>query len=143
MLGTAQFNIVGTLTKDPEIRQYTHEDEAKQLCFFAVAVNSKAGKEKEETVDFFECVLHGKPRVEVFTKYVKKGDHIYLTGRLRHERWETEEGQKRSGVKCVVEDFVFLPNGKNGNDAMESEAAAPISKTNSMAGSKSKKGDKK
>ena len=102
--------LVGHLTRDPEIRAVndTH------VCDCGIAVNHKY-KEKEE-VSFFDIVLWGK-QAEVFAQYMVKGRPVLVEGRLKQERWENKEGEKRSKVRVVAERFVFLGAKADGEPA--------------------------
>jgi len=47
---------------------------------------------------------------------VKKGDPLYVQGRLKLDQWEDKEGQKRSKLKVIADNFQFL-KGKGGDEA--------------------------
>lgn len=105
--------LVGNLTRDPELR-YTPGGVA--VCDLSLAVNRKwksgSGEQKEE-VGFFEIVAWGKT-AEVAAQYLKKGRPVLIGGRLQQDRWETEDGQKRSKIKVVAEQIQFLGSNQDG-----------------------------
>jgi single-strand DNA-binding protein len=94
--------LAGNLTRDPELR-YTPNGTA--VAKFSIAVNRKY-KENEET-SFFDIVYFGKP-AEIIAEYMKKGRPLLVEGRLQQNRWETDDGQKRSKIEVVGENFQFL-----------------------------------
>ena len=94
--------LIGNLTRDPELR-YTPNGTA--VANFSIAVNRKY-KETDET-SFFDIVYFGKP-AEIIAEYMKKGRPILVEGRLQQRRWETDDGQKRSKVEVVGENFQFM-----------------------------------
>jgi len=98
--------LVGNLTRDPELR-YTPNGAA--VASFAIAVNRryKVDNEKREETSFFDIVFFGKP-AEIIAEYMKKGRPLLVEGRLQQRRWETDDGQKRSKVEIVGENFQFL-----------------------------------
>ena len=98
--------LMGNLTRDPELR-YTPNGSA--VASFAIAVNRryKVDNEKREETSFFDIVFFGKP-AEIIAEYMKKGRPILVEGRLQQRRWETDDGQKRSKVEVVGENFQFL-----------------------------------
>ena len=105
--------LMGNLTRDPELR-YTPNGSA--VVNFSIAVNRryKVDNEKREETSFFDIVFFGK-RAETIAEYMKKGRPLLVEGRLQQRRWETDEGQKRSKVEVVGENFQFM--GGRGQDS--------------------------
>lgn len=101
------FKVIGNgrLVKDVELKQTTS---GTRVGSFSIAVNRKYN-DKEET-SFFNCVAFGKT-AEIIAQYVKKGHRISIDGRLVQRSWE-KDGQKRSTVEIVVENFQFLESRK-------------------------------
>ena len=116
--GFSKVIIVGNITRDPELRT---TPSGTQVCGFSVAVNrnykDNSGEQKEN-VSFFDCSAWGKSG-EIIAQYAKKGSGILVSGRLEQRSWEDKEGQKRSRVEIVVEDFNFIGNreGSSGSYA--------------------------
>lgn len=121
-----EVRLIGNLTKDPESRQAG----SNTITSFAVAVNrkwtGKDGQVKEE-VSFFDCDAWGKTG-ELVMQYLKKGRQVLVLGRLQQERWEAQDGQKRSKVKIVADNIQFLgakPEGDAGAPAGEAGIGDP------------------
>ena len=113
--GFSKVIIVGNITRDPELRS---TPSGTQVCGFSVAVNRNyrdGSGEQKENVSFFDCSAWGKSG-EIIAQYAKKGSGILVSGRLEQRSWEDKEGQKRSRVEIVVEDFNFI----GGNDGSAS-----------------------
>ncbi|MCQ2571350.1 MAG: single-stranded DNA-binding protein [Candidatus Saccharibacteria bacterium] len=111
--GFSKVIIVGNITRDPELRS---TPSGTQVCSFSVAVNRNyrdGSGEQKENVSFFDCSAWGKSG-EIIAQYAKKGSGILVSGRLEQRSWEDKEGQKRSRVEIVVEDFNFI-GGVNGD----------------------------
>ncbi len=123
--GFSKVIIVGNITRDPELRT---TPSGTQVCGFSVAVNrnykDNSGEQKEN-VSFFDCSAWGKSG-EIIAQYAKKGSGILVSGRLEQRSWEDKEGQKRSRVEIVVEDFNFVggANGDGGNGGGSKSSAA-------------------
>ena len=123
--GFSKVIIVGNITRDPELRS---TPSGTQVCGFSVAVNRNyrdGSGEQKENVSFFDCSAWGKSG-ELIAQYAKKGSGILVSGRLEQRSWEDKEGQKRSRVEIVVEDFNFIGgvNGGDGGSKGASSAAA-------------------
>ena len=50
--------------------------------------------------------------VEICDKYLKKGDKVYLEGKIRTRKWQSEDGNQRYSTEIHVTEFNFL-NSKN------------------------------
>jgi len=123
--GFSKVIIVGNITRDPELRT---TPSGTQVCGFSVAVNRNYkdnSGEQRENVSFFDCSAWGKSG-EIIAQYAKKGSGILVSGRLEQRSWEDKEGQKRSRVEIVVEDFNFVggANGDGGNGGGSKSSAA-------------------
>lgn len=92
--------IVGTLTRDPELR-FTPGGAA--ICQFALAVNRKwkQNGEDKESVSFFDVKAWGSLGENAAASLVK-GNRAIVTGRLEQESWE-KDGEKRSKVVLVAD----------------------------------------
>ncbi|MCL1839860.1 single-stranded DNA-binding protein [Candidatus Saccharibacteria bacterium] len=119
--GFSKAIIMGNLTRDPEMRSTPN---GAQVCGFSVAVNrtyKDSSGQQQESVSFIDCSAWGKAG-EIIAQYAKKGSGIMVSGRLDQRSWEDKEGQKRSRVEIVVEDFNFIGGGARGNSDGGSEA---------------------
>jgi single-strand DNA-binding protein len=130
MRGFNKVVLMGNLTRDPELRAIPS---GQNVCSFSLAVNrtwKNASGEQQEAVDYIDCNVWGKP-AEIINQYMKKGSGILVSGRLQQRSWE-QEGQKRSKVEVVVEDFNFVgggPGDGGGGGASNASANAPASKS--------------
>lgn len=123
----ANFNkvmLMGNLTKDPTLRYLPSQT---AVCDFGMAVNrtwtGTDGVKKEE-VTFVDCDAFGKT-AELLAKYKKKGDPLFVEGRLKLDQWEAQDGTKRSRLKVIVENFQFLNRGQPGGYGGGAPAGEP------------------
>lgn len=117
--------LVGNLTRDPELK-YTPQ--GSPVCNISIAVNrrwkGKDGQDQEE-VSFFDVEAWGRV-AETSAQYLKKGRSVIVEGRLKQQRWETQDGQKRSKVIVQADNIEFLgPPKEAAPDASAAPAAAP------------------
>ena len=103
--------LTGRLTRDPETRQAG----SSEVCTLGLAVNEsyKDGDEWKERASFFDVSVWGG-RGASCQRYLAKGSAVTVSGRLRQERWETPEGDKRSKVTITADDVMF--HAKPGGD---------------------------
>ena len=109
--------LVGRLTRDPEIR-YSQGENATATARFSVAVNRRfKNAEGNYDADFINCVAFGKS-AEFVEKYFKKGMAIGLTGRIQTGSYTNKDGQTVYSVRVMVEEIEFAEskNAQGSND---------------------------
>ena len=129
MRGFNKVVLIGNLTRDPELRP---TPTGQNVASFSLAVNrswKNAQGEQQEAVDYIDCNIWGKP-AEIITQYMKKGSGILVSGRLQQRSWE-QEGQKRSKVEVVVEDFNFVGGDRDGGGAPSGGSSSSSSSASS------------
>ncbi len=113
----ANFNkvyLLGNITRDPEIR-YTPKGTA--IARLGLAVNrswkTESGETHEEAT-FIDVDAFGR-QAETLGQYLRKGNPIFIEGRLRLDTWEDKQtNQKRSKLYVVLENFQFLGSKNEG-----------------------------
>lgn len=99
--------LVGNLGKDPEIK-YTQSGTA--VASVTVATSSsfkdKSGEWQEQT-EWHNVVLWQR-LAEIAGEYLKKGNKVYIEGRLQTRSWEDKQGQKRYTTEVVANELVLL-----------------------------------
>jgi single-strand DNA-binding protein len=109
--------LIGRLTRDPESRSLKS---GTAVVSFGLAVNrtytrQDSGEKVEETC-FLDVEAWGRTG-ETIVRYMKKGRQIFIEGRLKLDTWE-KDGQKRSKLSVVVENFQFI-DGQGGGEGGE------------------------
>ncbi|MGD0572465.1 MAG: single-stranded DNA-binding protein [Sedimentisphaerales bacterium] len=133
----ANFNkvlLLGNLTRDPQL-SYLPSQTA--VVDFGLAVNRKwkgqDGTMKDETC-FVDCRAFGKS-AENLNKFCKKGNPLFIEGRLTFDSWTAKDGSKHSKHRVTIENFQLLglPNkGKtDGGGGSSTEEAISSSENGS------------
>ena len=114
-------NIMGNLTRDPEIK-YTPA--GKAVCSLSIANNRVYTKntEKVTEVSFFDVEVWGAS-AENCSKYLTKGSGIIVEGRLRQDRWE-KDGKSFSRVRISANAVHFMPKKQNSDSGIDGGVAA-------------------
>ena len=122
--------LVGRLTRDPEIR-YSQGENATATARFSVAVNRRfKNAEGNYDADFINCVAFGKS-AEFVEKYFKKGMAIGLTGRIQTGSYTNKDGQKVYTTDVVVEETEFVESkGASSANNLNNSRPAPSSANN-------------
>lgn len=105
--------LVGNVGKDPDIK-YTPS--GVPVAKVSLATNEKykdKGGEWQERTEWHNLIFWQR-LAEIVGEYVKKGNKIYVEGRLKTSTWEDKQsGEKKYRTEIVVDDLVLL--GANGN----------------------------
>lgn len=111
----------GNLTRDPELR-YTAKGTA--VCRFSIACNRSYKQEdrRQEEVSFFDVTTWSR-LAEICAEYLVKGRGVRVVGRLKQDRWEDDNGQRRFRVEIIAEHVEFKPQRRDETEsAPEAEA---------------------
>ena len=99
--------VIGNLGRDAEMR---YLPSGKAVCNFSVAVNrtyTTAEGEQREEVEWFR-VEAWERLAEVCGEYLKKGNRVYIEGRLRTREYVDRDDQKRTAVEIIANDMLML-----------------------------------
>ena len=98
--------LLGRAVKDPELKTMESGDKVKTTFTIAVERNFKSADGTRKS-DFIRVSVWGK-KAQIICKYLKKGDRISLSGRLRTGSYEDEFGNKKYIAEVIAEDFRFV-----------------------------------
>lgn len=117
--------LIGNLTRDPELR-FTPQGTA--VCTFSIATNRTfvgADGERREEADFHRIVSWNK-LAELCNQLLKKGNRVFVSGRLQNRSWEDQSGQQRTMTEIVIEDMILLTSKFGGESDYSSEPAEDV-----------------
>jgi single-strand DNA-binding protein len=103
---------MGRLTRDPELR-YTQQGIPVTEIGLAVNREYVVGTERRKETTFVDTTLWRR-QAEVVCQYLKKGQPIFIEGKLTLDSWETSDGQKRTKLKVVADNFQFISQRSEG-----------------------------
>ncbi|MDF1567422.1 MAG: single-stranded DNA-binding protein [Spirochaetaceae bacterium] len=106
--------LVGRLTRDAE-QSYTQSGFALLKFSIAVNRNRKQGDQWVEEVSFFDVTVFGR-QGEAIANYMTKGKQVAVEGQLRQDRWEAQDGSKRSKVTIDANNIQLL-GGRDGGSS--------------------------
>jgi len=109
--------LIGNLGKDPEVRSTAG---GNRVATFSLATsrtwNDTAGTKQEKT-EWHRCVVwntKGSQLADIVEKYLKKGDKVYVEGRIEYSQWQDKENQTRYTTEINVRELLML-GGKGGS----------------------------
>lgn len=126
--------LVGNLGKDPEIR---HLEGGVSVARFPIATSEtfkdKTGNKQERTE--WHNIVAWRGLAEISEKYLKKGQSVYIEGRIRTNSYQDKEGVQRYSTEIVADNMTMLGGGRgtegNGHgDQPQQEPASSYSSGN-------------
>ena len=123
--------LIGNLGADPEVRSTSNGSRVATLSLATSRQWTTQAGEKQEKTEWHRCVVwnaKGSGLADVVEKYLKKGDRVYVEGRIEYRTWQDKEGQKRYTTEINVRDLVMLSGrgdaGAGGEFGRRASAAA-------------------
>ena len=101
-----QITLLGNCTRDPEMR---FSQAGLPIGSVSLAVNSfsGSGEQRKQETCFIDVTFFGR-LAEIASEYLKKGDPVLVSGRLRYETWEGQDGMKRSKHSVIAEQLQLM-----------------------------------
>ena len=103
--------LIGNLGNDPEVRSTTG---GNRVATFSLATsrswNDQSGNRQEKT-EWHRCVVWnttGSQLADIVEKYVRKGDKLYVEGRIEYRQWQDKDGQTRYSTEINVRELIML-----------------------------------
>jgi len=111
--------LIGNLGSDPEVRSTAN---GARVATLSVATsrqwNNQAG-EKQEKTEWHRVILwnnkKGSGLADIAEKYMKKGDRIYVSGRIEYRTWDDKEGKTRYSTEINADEVLML-GSRGGSD---------------------------
>jgi len=134
--GVNKVILVGNLGQKPEIR-YTKD--SKPIASFSIAT-SESWKDKTtgdmvEKTEWHNVTFFGRI-AEVAEQYLDKGSKVFVEGKLQTDKWEDENGNKRSATKIIGNNMQMLDSrGSNNPSSFDESSSAQNEAPASQEGS--------
>ena len=110
--GLNRVMLIGHLGRDPEMRT---TPSGRPVTTFSLATSrtwhSTAGERHEDT-EWFNVVAWGS-LAEICQEHLRKGQRVYVEGRLQTRRWDDGEGGKHQSVEIVAREMIILGDPKD------------------------------
>ena len=125
--GLNKVQIIGNLGADPEMR---NTGNGTGVTNFRVAVSrSRRGTDgaKVDETEWFRVVAFdsgGYKLAEICNQHLRKGQRVYVEGRLQSRKYTDKDGVERTSVEVVASEMVLL-SGRDEDDEQEAGAGVP------------------
>jgi single-strand DNA-binding protein len=113
--GLNKVMVIGNVGRDPEMR---YIPSGKPVTSFSVATSRgwmDADGERHEETEWFSVVAWGN-LAEICKQHLRKGQQVYIEGRLQTRSWEDHEGRKRFRTEVVANEMILLNKREESRD---------------------------
>ena len=100
--------LIGNLTESPQMRQTPSGTNVVDLNLRVIAKFTRDDDGSLQNSTSFHTVVLWARMAEVADQYLKAGSQVYISGRLKTEEWEGEDGKKRRKTKVIAEELILL-----------------------------------
>ena len=112
--------LIGNLGADPEVRQAGSVEVAEIRIATTEKYKDKQGQKVENTE--WHSIELWDGLAKVAAQYLRKGDKVYIEGKIKTDSWETDGGEKRYRTKIRANNMTML-GGKSESGQGQAESA--------------------
>lgn len=114
--------LIGNVGKDPEIKYF---DNDRAVANFSMATTERGfraanGTEVPDRTEWHNISCWGG-LAKVVEQYVKKGDPLYIEGKIRTRTYDDKNGIKRYVTEINVDNLEMLGNRRSGGGGQSSD----------------------
>ena len=134
--------LIGNLGADPEVRSTPNGGRVATLSLATGRQWNNPAGEKQEKTEWHRVICwnnKGAQLADVAEKFLKKGDRVYVEGRVEYRTWEDREKQTRYTTEIIARELIMLSpkggGGEGGGEYARAKAgakAAPEGKSESL-----------
>jgi single-strand DNA-binding protein len=118
--------LIGNVGADPEVRSTTGGNRVATFSLATSRAWNDASGAKQEKTEWHRCVVWNSKAstlADIVERYVKKGDKLFVEGRIEYRQWQDKDGQTKYSTEINVRELIMLGGGRGG-DAEGSGARA-------------------
>jgi single-strand DNA-binding protein len=112
--------LIGRLTRDPEVRE---TNGGTTVCRMGLAISRR----ERDAAPVYVEVKAFNAQAKSCGEYLEKGREVAITGRLETDKWEADDGSKRSLTYVIAQsvDFLRRPSENGSTASSGADSAAP------------------
>jgi single-strand DNA-binding protein len=117
--------LIGNLGADPEVRSTTGGNRVANFSLATSRAWTGANGEKQEKTEWHKCIVWNSKTstlADIVERYLKKGDKVYVEGRIEYRQWQDKENQTRYTTEINVRELLML-GGRTGGAGEDGESA--------------------
>ena len=119
--------LIGNLGKDPDVR---HLENGATVANFPIATSEsykdrKTGEKVSQTE--WHNIVVWRGLADITERYLKKGDKVYIEGKLRTRSWQDQDGNTKYTTEVVADNLTMLGKSPDNSNASQAQPAAVAS----------------
>ena len=121
--------LIGNLGRDPEVRSTANGGRVATLNMATGRKWTSASGETQEKTEWHRVVLwnnKGFALADLAERYLKKGDRVYIEGRIEYRTWEDRDGNTRYSTEIIGRELLMLSGRGGGSEAGMEPAGAAV-----------------
>lgn len=121
--------LIGNLGADPEVRSTSNGSRVATLSLATSRNWKNQSGERQEKTEWHRVIFWSSKFnnvVETIEKYCKKGDKLYVEGRIESRSWQDREGQTRYTTEIIGNEMIMLSGRQGGGDAESYSAPSKV-----------------
>jgi single-strand DNA-binding protein len=119
-------SLIGRLGADPEVRSTSNGNRVATLSVATSRQWTNQTGERQEKTEWHRVVLwNGRKSglADIAERYLKKGDQVYVEGRIEYRQWEDRDGNTRYTTEINARELIMLGSrGGGGGDSGYTES---------------------
>jgi single-strand DNA-binding protein len=126
MSGVNKVILVGRLGADPEVRTLESGTKVASVRLATSERYKDRNGNQQEATEWHNVVLW-RGLADITEKYLKKGDQVYVEGRIKTRKWTDKDGNDRYSTDILANELTMLGGGqgRSNADSSDSERSQP------------------
>jgi single-strand DNA-binding protein len=111
--------LIGNLGADPEIRSATGGNRVANFSLATSRTWNDASGAKQEKTEWHKCVAWNtkfSTLADIVERYVKKGDKLFVEGRIEYRQYQDKDGQTKYITEINVRELIMLSPSRGGGE---------------------------
>lgn len=115
--------LLGNLGKDPDIKHLGNDVTVASFSMAtAESYRDKTSGERKEQTEWHNIVMWRNVAESVKKADLKKGDRVYLEGKLKTRKWKDNQDNQRFTVEVIADTFTIINRKKVAEEVNGEEA---------------------
>lgn len=128
MSGVNKVILIGNLGADPEVRYLEGGTPVANLRIATSETYKDRTTGERKTITEWHSVVLWRGLAEIAEKYLKKGNQVYIEGKLRTRSWQDNDGNTRYTTEIVGDNMTMLGR-RDDSDSFQKPAANDVEST--------------
>lgn len=110
--------LIGNVGGDPDVRSTASGNRVAKLSMATNRQFTDRSGQQQDRTQWHRLTIFGR-LVDVVEQWVKKGDRLYVEGRIEYSQTQDEQGGTRYWTDIIVNEMIMLGSGGPGRGASD------------------------